>query len=83
MFSLIDGISGLWESGKWVVFGASSKRGGSKGLPLPCLGGSEFRKNLSIYILVVIVVVVVVDSHVQRLVLATEETMVTQQVSQP
>ena len=28
-----------------------------------------------------IVVVVVVDSHIQRIVLATEETMVTQQVS--
>ena len=35
----------------------------------------------SLYSLVVVVVVVVVDSHIQRLVLATEENTVTQQVS--
>ena len=33
------------------------------------------------YILLLCVVVVVVDSHIQRIVLATEETTVTQQVS--
>ena len=32
---------------------------------------------------VIVVVVVVVDSHIQRIVLATEEATVTQQTSQP
>ena len=39
------------------------------------------RINPAIFVCVVVVVVVVVDSHIQRIVLATEETTVTQQVS--
>ena len=48
----------------------------------PCLYSSSVQQNTTLVPwFPVVVVVVVVDSHIQRIVLATEETTVTQQVS--
>ena len=50
---------------------------------IPTVPSCLLRPEMSSFLLdvVVVVVVVVVDSHIQRIVLATEETTVTQQVS--
>ena len=47
----------------------------------PCPVVRAIHTNINLYTHTAVVVVVVVDSHVQRILLATEETTVTQQVS--